>query len=50
MNAFTGQVEKTLSEESDAKRTAQTELDDLLIVFGDLEEKVARYKVNLSLE
>ncbi|KJK86957.1 hypothetical protein H633G_09202 [Metarhizium anisopliae BRIP 53284] len=40
-------VEKTLSEESDAKRTAQTELDDLLIVFGDLEEKVARYKTRL---
>lgn len=30
-----------------ARKTAQAELDDLLIVFGDLEEKAARYKVRL---
>lgn len=29
----------------DEKQTIQTELDDLLMVFGDLEEKVAKYKV-----
>ncbi|KHN99274.1 Vesicle tethering protein p115-like protein [Metarhizium album ARSEF 1941] len=40
-------VEKTLLEESDSKRTTQAELDDLLMVFGDLEEKVARYKARL---
>lgn len=34
----------------DATKTkdgAQLELDDLLMVFGDLEEKVARYKARL---
>jgi hypothetical protein len=31
-----------------AKDTTQSELDDLLIVFGDLEEKVEKYKVCLS--
>lgn len=31
--------------EEDRKAT-QNELDDLLMVFGDLEEKVAKYKVN----
>ncbi|KAG5985116.1 hypothetical protein E4U55_001365 [Claviceps digitariae] len=40
-------AESKLSHELAAKQTAQTELDDLLIVFGDLEEKVARYKVRL---
>ncbi|GJC82421.1 intracellular protein transport protein USO1 [Colletotrichum liriopes] len=28
------------------KQATQNELDDLLMVFGDLEEKVAKYKVN----
>jgi hypothetical protein len=27
------------------KQSVQNELDDLLMVFGDLEEKVAKYKV-----
>lgn len=31
------------------KKATQNELDDLLMVFGDLEEKVAKYKVSLSL-
>ncbi len=35
--------------EKEAERQAtQTELDDLLIVFTDLEEKVARYKVSAA--
>lgn len=41
------QVEAMLSDESAAKKAAQTELDDLLMVFGDLEEKVARYKASV---
>ncbi|KAG5953468.1 hypothetical protein E4U53_005460 [Claviceps sorghi] len=41
-------AETKLSHEVAAKKTAQSELDDLLIVFGDLEEKVARYKVSSS--
>lgn len=28
------------------RKTTQNELDDLLMVFGDLEEKVAKYKVS----
>lgn len=28
-----------------AKDAVQSELDDLLMVFGDLEEKLAKYKV-----
>ncbi|GAB0137200.1 hypothetical protein EsDP_00005476 [Epichloe bromicola] len=40
-------AEAKLSNELAAKKTVQAELDDLLIVFGDLEEKVARYKVRL---
>lgn len=28
-----------------SKAAVQAELDDLLMVFGDLEEKVAKYKV-----
>ena len=28
-----------------SRLAVQAELDDLLIVFGDLEEKVAKYKV-----
>ncbi|KAG6042144.1 hypothetical protein E4U41_004948 [Claviceps citrina] len=41
-------AETKLSHELAARKTAQAELDDLLIVFGDLEEKVARYKVRLG--
>lgn len=42
------QVETMLLDESAAKKAAQAELDDLLMVFGDLEEKVARYKASFS--
>ncbi|TWU78936.1 hypothetical protein ED733_007999 [Metarhizium rileyi] len=41
------QAEAKLLEESDTKKTAQAELEDLLVVFGDLEEKVVRYKARL---
>lgn len=30
----------------EAKDAVQSELDDLLMVFGDLEEKLAQYKVS----
>ncbi|KAG6018356.1 hypothetical protein E4U43_002755 [Claviceps pusilla] len=40
-------AEAKLSHELATKQTAQAELDDLLIVFGDLEEKVAKYKIRL---
>ncbi|WZH42562.1 uncharacterized protein QYS62_003558 [Fusarium acuminatum] len=40
-------AEKQLSESKEARETTQSELDDLLMVFGDLEEKVAKYKTRL---
>lgn len=49
VDIFTEQIETKLSDEASAKRAAQAELDDLLMVFGDLEEKVARYKVLILL-
>ena len=39
------QVDALLSEKDAERQATQTELDDLLMVFSDLEEKVARYKV-----
>ena len=35
-------------EKDEEKQTVQTELDDLLMVFGDLEEKVNRYRERLK--
>lgn len=40
------EVEKQLSESREARETTQSELDDLLMVFGDLEEKMTKYKVS----
>ncbi|KAJ3462743.1 hypothetical protein MRS44_007529 [Fusarium solani] len=40
-------AESELSESKKARETTQSELDDLLMVFGDLEEKVAKYKARL---
>jgi hypothetical protein len=40
------EADKQLSELREAKETTQSELDDLLMVFGDLEEKVTKYKVS----
>ncbi|KFA64352.1 hypothetical protein S40285_02935 [Stachybotrys chlorohalonatus IBT 40285] len=37
-----------LTEATKAKAATQSELDDLLMVFGDLEEKVAKYKARLK--
>lgn len=37
----------TVAQREEEKKATQTELDDLLMVFGDLEEKVARYKVRI---
>lgn len=38
-------MKSLLKQREEERQTAQTELDDLLMVFGDLEDKVARYKV-----
>ncbi|EXM26420.1 hypothetical protein V3481_013398 [Fusarium oxysporum f. sp. vasinfectum] len=40
-------TENKLQESNEARETTQSELDDLLMVFGDLEEKVAKYKARL---
>jgi len=40
-------AEKTVKEKDAEKQAVQTELDDLLMVFGDLEEKVNRYRERL---
>lgn len=39
------QAETEKGEATKARETTQSELDDLLMVFGDLEEKVAKHKV-----
>jgi len=44
---MTLQVDARLKEKDAEKQATQTELDDLLMVFSDLEDKVARYKVSL---
>ncbi|KAF5019663.1 hypothetical protein F66182_8325 [Fusarium sp. NRRL 66182] len=40
-------AEKLVSESKETQETTQSELDDLLMVFGDLEEKVTKYKARL---
>ncbi|KJZ72052.1 hypothetical protein HIM_08613 [Hirsutella minnesotensis 3608] len=47
MKAKCERVESERAAATKAKDAAQSELDDLLIVFGDLEEKIARYKTRL---
>lgn len=42
------QVRKQMKEKEEEKAATQTELDDLLMVFGDLEEKVEKYKVSCT--
>ena len=42
-------IEKDVSEKEAARMSAQTELDDLLMVLGDLEDKRARDKVRVTL-
>ena len=41
-------AEAALQEKETARHAAQSELDDLLMVFGDLEDKVAKYKERLK--
>ncbi|KAI1816645.1 p115 like vesicle tethering protein [Poronia punctata] len=41
-------VQKSLEEKEEQQSTTQAELDDLLMVFGDLEEKVDKYKKRLK--
>jgi intracellular protein transport protein USO1 len=40
-------VEEALSEKEEARSAAQTELDDLMMILGDLEEKRTRDKVSM---
>jgi intracellular protein transport protein USO1 len=41
-------VEVALAEKDTEKQAVQGELDDLLMVFGDLEDKVTKYKERLK--
>ncbi|KAK5997388.1 Intracellular protein transport protein USO1 [Cladobotryum mycophilum] len=41
------QTKSTLEKANKSQEVTQSELDDLLIVFGDLEDKVAKYKARL---
>ncbi|KAI0973174.1 p115 like vesicle tethering protein [Xylaria arbuscula] len=43
-----GEVQTRLKEKEEQQSSTQTELDDLLMVFGDLEEKVEKYKKRLK--
>jgi len=47
-DALIKQRDAQVRKKEEERESAQTELDDLLMVFGDLEEKVAKYKVCLS--
>lgn len=40
------QLRKQMKQKEEEKAATQTELDDLLMVFGDLEEKVEKYNVS----
>jgi hypothetical protein len=41
-------AEESLAEKERERQAVQSELDDLLMVFGDTEEKVAEYKERLK--
>ncbi|KAI0107042.1 p115 like vesicle tethering protein [Nemania sp. FL0031] len=43
-----GEVRTRLKEKEEQQASTQTELDDLLMVFGDLEDKVEKYKKRLK--
>lgn len=43
-----GEAQTRLKEKEEQQLSTQTELDDLLMVFGDLEEKVEKYKKHLK--
>ncbi len=42
------QAKLAASRAEEGRKAAQGELDDLLMVFGDLEEKVDKYKVSTA--
>jgi len=46
--SWSTQLEQQLKSEQDSKKDVQTELDDLLVVFGDLEAKRAALKARLK--
>jgi chromosome segregation ATPase len=48
LNTRVRKAEKSAAEKEAARQTAQSELDDLLMVFGDLEERCERYKKRLK--
>lgn len=47
-NLKVAKVEASLAEKEQEKHSVQGELDDLLMVFGDLEDKVKEYKERLQ--
>jgi len=47
-NAKAERAAAALLEKETEKQAVQSELDDLLMVFGDLEEKVTKYKERLK--
>ncbi|TDZ23111.1 Intracellular protein transport protein USO1 [Colletotrichum orbiculare MAFF 240422] len=48
MQQKSAQTDMTLKKAEEDQKATQNELDDLLMVFGDLEEKVAKYKAQLK--
>lgn len=47
-SAKVAKAELSLAEKEKGKQAVQSELDDLLMVFGDLEDKVTKYKERLK--
>ena len=47
-NEKASKVEEALAEKENERKAVQSELDDLLMVFGDLEEKSSKYKERLK--
>lgn len=48
LNARAAKAEKSLAEKETERQAAQSELDDLLMIFGDLEDKCEKYKQRLK--
>lgn len=48
LDARVTKVEVSLAEKERERQVAQSELDDLLMVFGDLEDKTQKYKDRLK--
>lgn len=47
-NERAAKAEEALAAKEDERKAVQSELDDLLMVFGDLEEKSSKYKERLK--